>query len=294
MFELILNKVIPINLIFFLGYFLKKTGALKEEDGRVYLKGMFYAFIPAILFQSVRKAEFKADFIVYPLVIIMFQILMFILGKLVTSRMQISRDKKIVIRGSLIIMNTGFVVPFYMAFYGVENMWRIGLYDFGNSLMVFVLVYSMFLKSELKEVIKSLRSPPIVAIALGIIAGKFGIPIPEFIDTTLNQIGNLVGPSIMLGLGLYFTPSLKNIKISLMVVGLKIVLGVGIGLLLIQILPFDSLSNKTVLYMTASPVGANILTFAVLSKMDTKFPSEIVSLSIIINLFLIPLLFILV
>ncbi len=294
MFELILNKVIPINLIFFLGYFLKKTGALKEEDGRVYLKGMFYAFIPAILFQSVRKAEFKADFIVYPLVIIMFQILMFILGKLVTSRMKISRDKKIVIRGSLIIMNTGFVVPFYMAFYGVENMWRIGLYDFGNSLMVFVLVYSMFLKSELKEVIKSLRSPPIVAIALGIIAGKFGIPIPEFIDTTLNQIGNLVGPSIMLGLGLYFTPSLKNIKISLMVVGLKIVLGVGIGLLLIQILPFDSLSNKTVLYMTASPVGANILTFAVLSKMDTKFPSEIVSLSIIINLFLIPLLFILV
>ncbi|MCS5422156.1 MULTISPECIES: AEC family transporter [Psychrilyobacter] len=294
MFELILNKAVPINLIFFLGYFLKKTGALNEEDGRVFLKGMFYAFIPAILFQSVRKTQFEADFLVYPLVIIMFQILMFILGKLLTSRMKISRDKKIVIRGSLIIMNSGFVVPFYIAFYGVENMWRMGLYDFGNSLMVFVLVYSMFLRSELKEVVKSLRSPPIAAIVLGIIAGKFGIPIPEFIDTTLNQIGNLVGPSIMLGLGLYFTPSLKNIKISLLVVGLKIVLGVGIGLLLIQVLPFDSLSNKTVLYMTASPVGANILTFAVLSKMDTKFPSEIVSLSIVINLFLIPLLFILI
>jgi len=294
MFELILNKAFPINLIFFLGYFLKRTGALKEEDGRVFLKGMFYAFIPAILFQSVRRAEFKAEFILYPLVIIMFQILMFILGKLLTSRMKISRDKKIVIRGSLIIMNSGFVVPFYMAFHGVENMWRMGLYDFGNSLMVFVLVYSMFLESGPKEVVKSLRSPPIVAIILGIIVGKFGIPIPEFIDTTLNQIGNLVGPSIMLGLGLYFTPSLKNIKISLLVVGLKIIFGVGIGLLLMQILPFDRLSNKTVLYMTASPVGANILTFAVLSKMDTKFPSEIVSLSIVINLFLVPLLFILI
>lgn len=294
MFELILNKAIPVNLIFFLGYFLKKTGALKEEDGRVFLKGMFYAFIPAILFQSVRKAEFKVEFILYPLVIIMYQIFMFILGKLVTNRMKVSRDKKIVMRGSLIIMNSGFVVPFYIAFYGIENMWRMGFYDFGNSLMVFILVYSMFLKLELKEALKSLGSPPIVAIILGIIAGRFGIPVPEFIDTTLNQIGNLVGPSIMLGLGLYFTPSLKNIKISLLIVGLKIVLGVGIGLLLIEILPFDSLSNKTVLYMTASPVGANILTFAVLSKMDTRFPSEIVSLSIVINLFLIPLLFILV
>jgi predicted permease len=173
----------------------------------------------------------------------------------------------------------------------MDEIWKVGLYDFGNSLIVFVLVYSMFFELKIAEFFKLLKSPPIVAIFLGLIFSILSLKIPFFFDTTLDQLGELVGPMIMLGLGLYFTPKFKYIKLTSKIVGIKAILGVGIGLFLMTILPFDELSNKTIVYLTASPVGANILTFAVLSKMDMELPAEIVSLSMIVSFILTPLLF---
>jgi predicted permease len=292
MFTEIINKVIPINLIFFLGYVLKRTRALDEHDGKVFLKTMFYVCMPSLLFQSIRKTDLKVDYLLYPIVIILFQLFMFVLGKLITDRMNISEDKKIVIRGALIIINSGFVTPFFIAFKGVDNIWRMGLYDFGNAMVNFLLVYSMFFNLQLKESVKLLRSAPILAMILGVIVGLTGIKIPDFMDVTLTQLGTLVGPTIMLGMGLYFTPSFENFKLSGGIVILKSVIGIIIGLIVMRFLPFDELSKKSFVYMTTSPVGANILTFSVLSRIDTKLPSEIVSLSILLNLILVPLIFI--
>ena len=65
-----LTKIMVINMYFILGYFMKKIKILKEEDGNTLLRMAFYIFLPAILFQSIRKIDFTPGYLAYPLVIL--------------------------------------------------------------------------------------------------------------------------------------------------------------------------------------------------------------------------------
>ena len=77
-----LTKILIINMYFILGYFMKKIKILKEEDGNTLLKMAFYIFLPAILFQSIRKIDFTPGYLAYPLIILVADL--FIAGVVLT------------------------------------------------------------------------------------------------------------------------------------------------------------------------------------------------------------------
>ena len=301
MLGIIATKILPVNLIFLIGYFLKNKGILKEEDGGVFLKLTFYILIPAMLFNSMRSVELSWSLLLYPLLIAVVQGLMHLVGLWIYKGFKITRAEKPVVVSSLMVMNTGFIIPFFVAFYGQEEVWRVGLFDFGNAFITFSVTYSIFLNNNSEKIkttdftqaFKVIKSPPVIAIILGVFFNVMGLKTPATFEILTGNLSILVGPMVMLALGLYFNPKIeKKMLTGIIVVG-KFLTGGIIATLLSALLGLDGVTRTILYLMACSPVGTNILTFSMLTDSDMNLASGIVSLSTLLNLFMIPLLIIL-
>jgi len=91
-------------------------------------------------------------------------------------------------------------------------------------------------------------------------------------------------------LGLYFDPSLNNLGKALIGIFIRMGLGLGIGIALAAIFGLSGISRTVVIVNSALPIGFNTLIFANLENMDREFAATMVSISIFIALFYIPLL----
>lgn len=295
MYDVIMTKIVPVNSIFVIGYMLKNRKILRAEDGGIFLKVAFYILIPAMLFNSTRKMDISWGILIYPGLIAVVQTLMNGVGRLLYSVSGADKTDRPVVVSSLMVMNAGFIIPFFIAFYGQEEVWRVGLFDFGNALITFSVTYSIFLNAktggnrlDFKKTLSVLKSPPVIAIFLGFIFNFLKLGTPKSIDILAGNLTTLIGPMIMMALGLYFNPRVPQKLLTLSIIITKFVVG-GITATILSNLFGLTGATKAVMYLMAcSPVGTNILTFSMLSDSDMSLASGIVSLSTLLNLFLIP------
>lgn len=296
MLDIIMSKVLPVNAVFIIGYLLKKRGVLKKEDGGTLLKLTFHVLIPAMLFGSMKDLDLSWGMVWYPVLIFIIQGIMYVAGETIYRLLKLTPKERPVLIASLMIMNTGFILPFFIAFYGQEDVWRIGLLDFGNALIAFSFVYNLFLgnkgderkKSRGRVLMDVVKTPPVVGMLLGVVGSLTGIHVPVAIDVLTGNLSNLVGPVVMLALGLYFNPKIEKKSMTVAISLTKFMLGFAVAGSISSVLGLQGLSRVAVYLMSCSPVGANVLTFSVLTDSDMELASGVVSFSIVLNLFLIP------
>lgn len=298
MMEIIMDKILPINLMFLIGYILKRSSALPKEAGGPILKLIFYAIVPFVLYHSIRQVELSARILLYPLTAVLIHGLMYLVGLGVYKAFySLAKDRAILI-SSLMIMNTGFILPFFMMFYRREDIWKIGLFDLGNAVIVFTVVYGLFLENEKKKrklktkILFFLKNPPLIGIFMGILGNIFNLKTPSTVVIISESFLDMLGPLIMIALGLYFEPKFKRKKLTVGIGLLKFSFGYTLATLLTFISGVGGVDRAVLYLMACSPVGVNVLTFSVLTGSDIEQASSIVSFSIILNLFLIPMLLI--
>ncbi|MDZ4182933.1 MAG: AEC family transporter, partial [Candidatus Cloacimonadaceae bacterium] len=105
-----------------------------------------------------------------------------------------------------------------------------------------------------------------------------------------SLVGQPTVPLVMIALGLYFEPKLKNLGKALIAIAIRMVGGLLLGLLLATIFGLEGITRTVVIVNSATPVGFNTLIFANLENMDREFAATMVSISILIALFYLPLL----
>lgn len=292
----ILVKLLPVILIFALGYFLKCIKVFKKEDADLFLKVVFYIASPALIILSITKIILQLNFILLPvsaaLIVFFTSALSFWIGKLL--KLQKTTFGTFIVGTT--IMNLGFISPFIIAAYGQEGLARLSLFDFANGLLSFTFVYFIACKFSPKNdgrktiIKKFIASPPIWALFIAIILNFAKIEIPIIVDTYLQQLGNLTVPLIMLSLGIYFNPKfVKNISVF-SAVFIRMLIGLIFGFILVKLFNFQGLNRSIVLIASAAPVGYNTLTFSSLENLDKEFAVSIVSCSILIGIILIPVL----
>ena len=71
------SKVIPIIIIFFLGYFLKKIKLFTSSTADTLLKIVFYVTLPALTFLSGSTAELSLQFFYLPIIAIAIVLIIF-------------------------------------------------------------------------------------------------------------------------------------------------------------------------------------------------------------------------
>ena len=295
MIEIIL-KIIPIILVFILGYVVKSIKIFKKEDGDLFLKVVFYIAVPALILLSITKIKLTLEFIYLPLIAILTIIATFILSFLIGKLLKLEQITFGVFLIGSIIMNTGFTFPFILAVYGKEGLAMISLFDFGNALLVYTFVYYLACKygsnsQDSKTMIKKLTmSPPIWALIIAIILNLTGLQLPNIASNFFHVIGDITIPLIMLSLGIYFSPKIIRIVPLSLAIIIRMVFGLLIGIFFVKLFNLEGLLRTIVLIGSAAPVGYNTLTFSSLENLDKEFAASLVSIAILIGLIFVPLL----
>jgi predicted permease len=283
--------ILPLALFFVLGYLFKTHFSYSEDAGQILSRLILNITLPPTIFLAAGNTENFTQAYFLPLAALSIQILIFGIFLLISSQLKLEKNTECVFITAPLINNTlFFLAPFLYLAYGDPGLTRLILYDIGNAITIYFIAQTLFSFYGEKRFnfIASLKiilfSPPLWAFALGLLFGRTGLIIPEFILKPLLIIKETNAFLPMFVLGFYFLPTLQKIKLVLFTISSRLLLGllIGLGISYFFVNPLD----KIIIIMAATaPVGLLSLIFASEHGRDTKFASDIVSYSMILGLF---------
>ena len=290
------ERIIPLILSFFIGILFKRLHLLNKEDAPVLLKLVLSVSLPALTIIAIYNVHLSGDMLLIPLLAISIVFIMFAVSNGVNHFLKLPKPMFGSFLVGTMIMNTAYSLPFFHAAFGHEGLARATLFDIGNTFMIFTFTYYNAIKygdnPHTDKVVwaKFLRLPPLWAMLIAFAVKLSHITLPPISLNFLSLISQPTTPLVMIALGLYFEPKRKNIAQAFVAIFVRMGLGLGIGFLLASVLSLSGITRTTVIVCAALPIGFNTLIFANLENMDREFAATMVSFSIIIALFYIPLL----
>lgn len=276
----ILNSVVPLFAVIFLGYFAGRARFLGEPGIRGLIAFIFHFAMPCLLFRLMARTDvgavgewgFVAGYFVT-------EIAMFALGAVVGGAIFRMRLADMTIQGFGSMFSNGVLLtlPLLLWLYGepggVPALLIITLNVITFSLITMLLEIANRGAGEgagvARMLVRTGRSivgnPIIMAAALGLAYGLTGLDLPEVVDQTLGFIGRAGAPTALFALGASL--SLRRIAghlgaASTMVVNKLFVHPLLAWLIFARLLDIDPLWVNAGVIFAASPVGLNVYIFA--------------------------------
>ena len=194
-------------------------------------------------------------------------------------------------RYALSIPNYGFMgFALTESLLGTAGLLNIMLLSLPISLYNYSGAFCMLTKKKLT--LKSLLHPVLIAIALGMIVGLTGIPVPKVIISIMDKSSACMGPVSMLLAGITISefqfPALLKNKKNYIIVFLRLILIPGIlGLLLLPLNNPVLLQSAVLLY--AMPCGLNTIVYPKLVDEDCEIGAGMALVSNVLACLTIPL-----
>ena len=295
-----INIVFLISLmIIAIGYFLKRTKILTEENGEVIARIIFNLTLPAVILKVTSTITFEITLILLPLINILFALFMVLIGLVVFKKY--SKNMKGLLLMSIIGFNVAnFSFPLIEGIWGESGLQLIAMVDAGNAVSIFIICFTMGRiyspkseksenKNNFKDVFSSLlKSVPLISYIVAIIINFSGILMPFFLTELIDIVSRANSPLALLLLGVFL--NFKFQKDQWMMIGksllIRYTLGLSFGLLLFFLLPAIFFSELFRIIITISlilPVGLAVIPFSVELEYDKKLITIIVNLSILIS-----------
>lgn len=194
-------------------------------------------------------------------------------------------------RYALSIPNYGFMgFALTESLLGTAGLLNIMLFSLPISLYNYSGAFCMLTKKKLT--LKFLLHPVLIAIALGMIVGLTGIPVPKVIISIMDKSSACMGPVSMLLAGITISefqfPALLKNKKNYIIVFLRLILIPGIlGLLLLPLNNPVLLQSAVLLY--AMPCGLNTIVYPKLVDEDCEIGAGMALVSNVLACLTIPL-----
>ncbi|MFW5998539.1 MAG: AEC family transporter [Bacillota bacterium] len=299
-FSLVINQILVLFIIIFIGYILKKRNHIDEKLNQGLSRLLVEVTMPALIISSMNvkiNSSLISKIKLTVILTIIIYIFLILFSNLITKFLSISSSHKKVFIFAIIFGNVGFmgfpvlesIYPEFGIFYGLFNniafnilIWTYGIYLFTSDP-----------EKEGKIRWKQLLNNGIFATIIGFIILLTGLDLPVPISGAIDYLGNMTFPLSMLIIG----SSLANIRFKNIVTDKYLILFSGIKLLLIPLLFFfilkqfqiPSIVNNINIILLAMPSAANTVVFAERYGGDDEFASEIVFITTLLSLFTIPL-----
>ena len=203
----VIAKILPVIIIFILGYVLKSIRLLKTEDADRFMKLVFYVSGPSLILMSLMSVDLKQFAWSFPIIVACNVLITFLVSYAASKVMKLERKTAGVLVVGTMIMNTGMLIPFFYAGYGSEGLAKLMMFDLFNAILVFTLIYYMACsyggnKKTYRDILKKLvSSPPLWSIILGIILNMIGFTIPGIASSLFHYLGEMNVPLVMLSIG---------------------------------------------------------------------------------------------
>ena len=217
-----IEKSLSFLIFIFIGILLKWKFSKKEEING--LKTLILTLaLPATIFIALLKIKIDSNLIIFPLLAITFNTILFAVSPLLLSFLGFSKRSSISNTAKLLLPSLApglSSFPFILEFLGENYLAKAAMADLGNKFFVLLLLYLVAIRwhfanplfkktsvaNKLKSLLKSLITEPVnIFIFVALILVSFGITLeklPVYFSSTLNRLSLIMTPLVLLFIGL--------------------------------------------------------------------------------------------
>ena len=295
---LLMQQIVQLFLMIFMGYLIVKTGLVRDDDSKVLSKIILYLIVPCVIvnaFQVNYTTDTVKGLLIAFAASVMTQVVLLIVisasGKLLhLNEVEIA---------SVYYSNSGnLIVPIVTFILGQEWV----LYG-----CVFMSVQLVFLWTHCKKIIsreasydwkKIILNINMISIFIGVVLFFTKICLPEIIGNTLASVGTMIGPASMIVTGMLFAGmNLKQIfanKRVYFITFLRLITVPLIALVLIKLSNLASFSadgNKIMLIVflaIITPSASTVTQMCQVYGNDSRYASAINVMTTLLSIITMP------
>ncbi len=236
----IINRVLPILFLLFLGFWMRRTNFIGEDIVEGLRKIVVNVALPAVLFVSFLNVELKPSFLVLAVLIFGLCVALYIFGRFLGPRVQPDHPY-------FKFLMTGFEygmlgVSLFGSAYGMAKFGVFAVVDLGHELFIWFAYLPLLLRErdgiqKISGLLRSfLSSPVVIAILLALLFNVLGwqkaletMPVTGAVIATLGFLSNLTIPLILIivGYGIKFDRQGLGEASQLVIIRLAILLPVA-------------------------------------------------------------------
>ena len=303
-----ITSIIPIIAIIVLGYILQVKGWFGDAFGPNLSRLIMNVALPASIFVSVMK-YLTLDKLISLSGGLLYTFVAFILGYIVAYIAVVVFKVRPGRRGTMINTfvnaNTIFIgLPLNVALFGDQALPYFLIYYITNTISTWTLgVYLMTSDSksgQSKETSKfdwkKLLPAPLVGFLVALLFLILRISIPDFATNTLTYVGNIVTPLSLIYIGIVLAKAGLNTiafdKDTIVTLVGRFILAPLIMLLVLKFFApnMETVEFKTFMIQSATPALAVLPILANQGKGDVEFSTNVVTLSTVLFIVVIPIL----
>ncbi|APX72261.1 AEC family transporter [Companilactobacillus allii] len=295
----ITNQIILMFCLMLVGVLINKCKFMHAQTSNDLTNILLYVVSPCLIinaFEQKYSASRIKQFVLVAIGIVIFYIIAIIISKLVFGRLKNKNLSRITQYGS-VYSNAGFMgIPLISALFGTSGVFFAVVSLAGFNIFSWTHGVSLFRDSDERIDAKQIiLNPNIIAIVVGLLMFIFSLRLPGTINTVVKNVGSINTPLSMIVIG----NSLANIKISKDMIDknigkaliLRNLIFPIIMIFLLKYLGITGIAYYTTIIMAACPVAGIVVLFTLQAKGDAGPAISLMSISTVISLVTIPLMF---
>ena len=279
------------------GYYCRKKDLFSDEFCSKLTDFVVLVTLPCMVFCSFQMAfsmEALAKGITALLIASVMAVAALIVGKYLFNRFE-PREKCIMQYGTL-VTNSGFAgLPIVSGAFGDEGLFLASLFIIPTRVLMWSAGISLFTTggTRWERTKKVLTNPAIIAVFVGLVWMIFQLPLPSFLDSALDHLGECTSPLAMALVGAILADvPLRGIwepKALYLVLIRQIILPI-MCLLALKAIHMDPLTTGVSVALSGMPIGSTTAILAQKYGADAKFASKCVFISTVTSLITVPVL----
>ena len=295
---LLMQQIVQLFLMIFMGYLIVKTGLVRDDDSKVLSKIILYLIVPCVIINAF-QVDYTTDTVKGLLIAfaasVMTQVILLVVISVAGKLLHLNEVEV----ASVYYSNSGnLIVPIVTFILGQEWV----LYG-----CVFMSVQLVFLWTHCKKIIsreasydwkKIILNINMISIFIGVVLFFTKIRLPEIIGNTLASVGTMIGPASMIVTGMLFAGmNLKQIfanKRVYFITFLRLIAVPLIALALIKLSNLASFSadgNKIMLIVflaIITPSASTVTQMCQVYGNDSRYASAINVMTTLLSIITMP------
>jgi predicted permease len=283
-------RLLPVVVGIVAGYLLRRLGVVGQRDGETVFTLVFHVFLPGLIFTALSTVDLTGTFALFPVLAVIMIVTGYLAGRLVGARAGFEPTAAAVLTVGCMTVNTGFALPFVQALFGEAGVARLAAFDAVNTTLCFSWAYYTAAKANPRHQGGSLmlgklaRTPPLYAIAAGLLVNLTGVHVPAAVTGPATLFGSAVPVLLPLGVGILFDPLGGDLRRAAVVVGTRLASGLSVGAAVVLAFDLDGVDRTVILLFSVAPTAFSTVTFASLEDLDVGLATTALSLSLVLAL----------
>ena len=297
MFLNLFFSTLPLFGLVFIGYFLGKFSLFNDTEAKVFSKLVALIVVPAFGIKII--GNFNYEFINWKLYFsyLLAQGIIYFIGFIIAKKIFNRENPECIIIGMTASFGNHlfFLYPILLVEFTNKDIVPIETVIAADFITVGLSVCALDFTTQKqmdikKAIIKQIKNPAFIGLALGLIIYHSSINLPESSNRLVNFICASGVPLTLLAMGilLSYKTDTTQIQLSFLITFLKLFGFLLVLTLIVWLLDITFTDAKTTLMLSATPIGAMGLVFASLYKVKTDAVVRSGIMTYITALFLIP------